>query len=275
MKSGLSRVVMAWAAVVFVAGPSSLAAMEVPAGLGAGMHAFHGGDYAASFDWLSGVIEAGSKDPRAFYFRGLAARRCGRELEAEADFLEGARLEAMGNGGWNVGRALERVQGADRLLIERYRAKARTSLASQDREATGRRYSTDTREDDESIFRRRRPEVEGDDIAKPAAPKREAAPEPLPARNAEPAEEPAASDAFADEPAEEKPPVKAEAEEPAAEGPAPGGGKANPFGDDPFGAGEGEPAERKAAEAEGAADAADEQAEREAGGEAASVDDFK
>lgn len=266
---------MAWAAVVFVAGPSSLAAMEVPAGLGAGMHAFHGGDYAASFDWLSGVIEAGSKDPRAFYFRGLAARRCGRELEAEADFLEGARLEAMGNGGWNVGRALERVQGADRLLIERYRAKARTSLASQDREATGRRYSTDTREDDESIFRRRRPEVEGDDIAKPAAPKREAAPEPLPARNAEPAEEPAASDAFADEPAEEKPPVKAEAEEPAAEGPAPGGGKANPFGDDPFGAGEGEPAERKAAEAEGAADAADEQAEREAGGEAASVDDFK
>ena len=276
MKSRLMQVVAAWAGIVFAAGPSSLAAMDVPAGLGAGMHAFHGGDYAASFNWLSGVIEAGSKDPRAFYFRGLAARRCGREFEAEADFLEGARLEAMGNGGWNVGRALERVQGADRLLIERYRAKARASLATQDQEAAGRRYSTGAPEGDESIFRRRRPEVEGDEIAKPAAPKREAAPEPLPARNAEPDDEPAAADAFADEPAEAKPPVKAEAEEPAAEAPPPRGGKADPFGDDPFGAGEGEPAERKAAEAEGAADAAGEQAEREAGGGApASVDDFK
>lgn len=262
MKLRLMRVMMVWGGVTVAAAASPSTAMDASTGLGAGMHAFHGGNYAESFQWLSDVIAAGSKDPRAYYFRGLAARRCGREFEAEADFLEGARLEALGEGGRNIGRALERVQGADRLLLERYRAKARTASASRDLEAAGRRYSTAAPEPDESIFRRRRPEVEGDDIANPAAPKREAA------------GEPAADDAFVEEPAEAEPPMKAEAEEPAAEAPAAGGDKADPFGDDPFGAGAGEPAERKAGEAEGAADAADEQAEREAGGTPAAVDDF-
>ena len=271
MKLRMLRVMTVWSGVAVAAAASQSAAMDASTGLGAGMHAFHGGQYGESFEWLSGVIAAGSKDPRAFYFRGLAARRCGREYEAEADFLEGARLEASGEGGRNIGRALERVQGADRLLLERYRAKARTVSASRDLEAAGRRYSTTAPEPDESIFRRRRPEVEGDDIAKPSL---ESAAEPLPPRNAEAADEPAAGDAFAEEPAEAEPPMKAEAEEPAAEPAAAGGDKADPFGDDPFGAGAGEPAERKAGEAEGAADAADEQAEREAGGTPAAVDDF-
>lgn len=262
MKLRLMRIMTVWGGVAVAAAASTSSAMDASTGLGAGMHAFHGGNYGESFEWLSGVIAAGSKDPRAYYFRGLAARRCGREYEAEADFLEGARLEASGEGSRNIGRALERVQGADRLLLERYRAKARTVSTSRDLEAAGRRYSTTAPEPDESIFRRRRPEVEGDDIAKPAAPKREAAGEPV------------ADDAFAEEPAEAEPPMKAEAEEPAAEAPAAGGDKADPFGDDPFGAGAGEPAERKAGEAEGAADAADEQAEREAGGTPAAVDDF-
>ncbi len=267
MKLRLMRIMTVWGGVAVAAAASPSSAMDASTGLGAGMHAFHGGQYGESFEWLSGVIAAGSKDPRAYYFRGLAARRCGREYEAEADFLEGARLEASGEGGRNIGRALERVQGADRLLLERYRAKARTVSDSRDLEAVGRRYSTTAPEPDESIFRRRRPEVEGDDIAKPAAPKREAADEPA-------AGEPAADDAFAEEPAEAEPPMEAEAEEPTAEPAAAGGDKPDPFGDDPFGAGAGEPAERKAGEAEGAADAADEQAEREAGGTPAAVDDF-
>lgn len=254
MKSRLTRIVLVCGVAVSAAAPA--AAMDTSTGLGAGMHAFHGGDYAASFDWLSGVIAAGSKDPRAFYFRGLAARRSGREMEAEADFLEGAKLEALGEGGRTIGRALERVQGADRLLVERYRAKARTSRVSRDLEAAGRRYSTTAPEPDESIFRRRRPEVEGDDNAEKAMPKGEAAAEPP-------------ADDFAEEPRKAEAPLKAEAEQPAA-----GGGKSDPFGDDPFGAAAGEPAERKAAEAKGAADAADAQAEREAGTPPAAVDDF-
>lgn len=253
MKSRLTRVVLVCGVAVAAAAPS--AAMDASTGLGAGMHAFHGGDYPASFDWLSGVIAAGSRDPRAFYFRGLAARRSGREMEAEADFLEGARLESLGEGGPNIGRALERVQGADRLLVERYRAKARTSRVSRDLEAAGRRYSTTAPEPDESIFRRRRPEVEGDDDAKKARPERDVA------------DEPAADDVFAEEPRKAKAPLKPEAEEPAADG-----GKADPFGDDPFGATDGEPAERKAGEAKGTADAANEQAEREP--PPAAVDDF-
>lgn len=265
MKSRLTRIVLVCGVAVATATPA--AATDASTGLGAGMHAFHGGDYPASFDWLSGVIAAGSKDPRAFYFRGLAARRSGREMEAEADFLEGARLESLGEGGPNIGRALERVQGADRLLVERYRVKARSANISRDLEAAGRRYSTTAPEPDESIFRRRRPEVEGDDAAKKAMPKRDVADEPSTVRNADAADEPAADDVFAEEPRKAKAPLKPEAEEPAADG-----GKADPFGDDPFGATDGEPAERKAAEAKGAADAANEQAEREP--PPAAVDDF-
>ena len=267
VKLRLMRIMTLWGGVAVAAAAAPSVAMDASSGLGAGMHAFHGADYGASFDWLSGVIAAGSKDPRAYYFRGLAARRCGREYEAEADFLEGARLEALGEGGRNIGRALERVQGADRLLVERYRAKARTSLASRSLEAAGRRYSTTAPEADESIFRRRRPEVEGDDDAKKGMPKREAATEPFTARNAEADAEPAAADVFTEEPRKAEAPLKAEAEEPAADG-----GKADPFGDDPFGAAAGEPAERRAAEAKGAADAANEQAEREP--PPAAVDDF-
>ena len=70
-------------------------------------------------DPLTEAIAAGSGDPRALYFRGLAARRMGRIDEAEADFSQAATLEASGLGAWPVSRTLERVQGADRLAGRR------------------------------------------------------------------------------------------------------------------------------------------------------------
>jgi hypothetical protein len=186
---------------------------------GNGVHAYFAGDFQCGYDTLSGVIEAGSGDPRAYYFRGLSALKLGRLDEAEADFQEGARLEAAGRGsvgGRAIGRALERVQGCDRLKLEQYRGRARVAALEHDRGANRRRYS-DIEEPEEGVLRRRRPEriepaepvatprpeVEADEgravegagkAAAAAAPRAEAE-----------AKAPAGSpDPFADEPAGEK-----------------------------------------------------------------------
>lgn len=256
--------------------PSEIGAAETNplAGFSAGLHAFHARQYEESFRLLSDVIDAGSKDPRAFYFRGLAARRSGRAVEADADFAEGARLESSGDGGWNIGRSLERVQGADRVHLERYRVQARALLAKQSNDATVRRYSDIDAAPSDSLLRRRRPEMEGGPRQKPvradkpaarkAVEPEEAAEAPADDAGNEAPEAPApaeAADVFGDA-AESKPAAEeAAAEAPVAEAPAAKGG-GDPFGDDPFGGGE--PAERKAAEAEDALEQKDEQVEREA-----------
>jgi len=124
--------------------------------LGTGMHAFFGSDYQQAYDNLTEVVAAGSNDPRALYFRGLAARRMGRIDEAEADFSEAARLEAAAIGQWPVSQTLERVQGSDRLALERHRIRGRIARIQAGREADLRRYSGRGMRED-SYLRDRRP----------------------------------------------------------------------------------------------------------------------
>lgn len=102
---------------------------------GLGVQSFFSGDYQRAYDELTDVVAAASAesvnalDPRVLYFRGLAARRLGRFDEAEADFARGAALEAEATGDWPVGRSLERIQGPDRLALERYRLRSRIAKA--------------------------------------------------------------------------------------------------------------------------------------------------
>ncbi len=126
--------------------------------LGNGMHAFFGTDYQQAYDDLTQVVAAGSRDPRALYFRGLAARRMGRIDEAEADFSEAARLEAAAIGQWPVSQTLERVQGHDRLALERHRIRGRIAGIQAGREAELRRYS-DLETTQDTYLRRSRPAV--------------------------------------------------------------------------------------------------------------------
>jgi hypothetical protein len=205
---------VAWA----VAGRPAVAAFPVTsdslplaAAYGQGVHAFHAGDYQRSYDDLSQAIVAGTQDPRAYYFRGLAALRLGRLDEAEADFSSGAEREMNQSGDWRVGRSLERVQGVDRLRLERHRSRARITALQSDREATRRRYSEIEDAQDEVLRRRRRPSggpvdagnpfeddaaaapgrassgEPDDDVAKPSKP----AAEELPPMKEEPDSEPA------------------------------------------------------------------------------------
>jgi tetratricopeptide (TPR) repeat protein len=93
---------------------------------GEGMKAYYGGDYRLAHDTFTQAIEAGSKDPRTYYFRGLSEMRLGREPDAKLDFTKGAELEALDfDVFFNVSGALQRVQGADRLTLEKYRAEGR------------------------------------------------------------------------------------------------------------------------------------------------------
>ena len=107
---------------------------------GSGVHAYFAGDFDRSYEILSQAIEAGTADPRAWYFRGLAALKLGRTDEAEADFASGSKQESENTGAWGVARSLERVQGCDRAKLERYRVRARVSSLQEDRRRTRLRY---------------------------------------------------------------------------------------------------------------------------------------
>jgi hypothetical protein len=108
---------------------------------GHAVHSFFRGDYIQSEEILNEVINAGSQDPRAHYFRGLCqVRSSGSTGVGNADFERGAQLEIDGKKVVNVGKALERIQGSARLEIEKARAKARLASRARFLELQRTRY---------------------------------------------------------------------------------------------------------------------------------------
>ena len=60
---------------------------------GRGVHAYFARDYVQALRSLDTAASYGTRDPRAFYFRGLTLLRFGRTDEAEHAFRTGAGLE--------------------------------------------------------------------------------------------------------------------------------------------------------------------------------------
>ena len=209
--------------------------------IGDGMHAYHAGDYDRAYDDLTNAIEAGTDDPRAYYFRGLAALRLGHtsEAEAEADFTTGADRELVTGSMRRASQSLERVQGTDRLSLERFRARARLGQLQREREHYGRRYST-IEDASGDVRRRRRPE----DIRPELVAPRGRAIEDLPAAGVEEVPAPAGDAASPAKPGKKVMDEPAEMEEPAAE-------SDDPFGDEPA---PGEPMSKNKAAAKDVAD---------------------
>lgn len=127
----------------------ALAAASLPAGAqeglledlyGRGVHAYFERRYEEAHGLLTKAITSGLKDPRAHYFRGLTYIRLGRPEEAAAEFTTGAELEAIAAEPVNVGKAIERVQGAERLAIEKERRAARVRLFDKAEAAAKARY---------------------------------------------------------------------------------------------------------------------------------------
>jgi hypothetical protein len=96
---------------------------------GEGVHRYFANNLMSADQILTQVIDGGSQDPRAYYFRGLARERQG--MGGEIDFETGARLEAEGKRVVDVGNALARVQGSERTKIERARLNARLHVKQQ------------------------------------------------------------------------------------------------------------------------------------------------
>ena len=227
---------------------------------GYGVHAYFAGDYLKAYGQLSAAIDGGSKDPRAFYFRGLAYLKLGRAQEASMDFQKGAELESKDvNKFYNVAKALERVQGQARVALEDHRVEARMAALEEAEKVRTIRYETIQKE--EARVLREQAAAAPTEPAKGAEP----AAEQIEALSAEPGaadpfatpeEKPAAKPGKTDKkPA--KPEVKEPAKEPAEEGAEtkkPVEVPAAPAGDDPF---SGEPkGEKKAEPAEPAKPAA-------------------
>lgn len=195
---------------------------------GSGVHAYFSGDYSRAFEQLNAAIEAGSQDPRAFYFRGLAYLRLGRPQEAKQDFRQASGLESKDvNKFYDVSRALERVQGSARVELESYRVDARMAAMEQAEKLRKARYEAIQREE-ARVLRQQPPEPikTPDPTAEPAADA--AVEDPFTAPEEKPGKTPAKADK---KPAGEAP----AAEKPAADAPADG---------DPFAV----PAQKPAAE---------------------------
>jgi hypothetical protein len=100
---------------------------------GRGLAAYFSGNCASAEPLLLVAMSEDAKDPRPYYFRGLCLLRQGRGVEARTDFIIAAALEAHSRGGYAVGKALERVQGDERLVLEQYRWQTRTdTIAATD-----------------------------------------------------------------------------------------------------------------------------------------------
>jgi hypothetical protein len=141
--------------VLLVGGMASLCAGSVFAQdvvlgqkYGLGVHAYFAGDNVNACEQLTAAIDGGSKDPRAFYFRGLAYLKLGRAPEANLDFQKGADLESRDfNKFYNVAKSLERVQGSPRIALENFRADARIAVYAEAERMRKARYEAIQREE--------------------------------------------------------------------------------------------------------------------------------
>ena len=129
---------------------------------GRGVHAFFAGDFQDAHDALSAAIDGGTKDPRAYYFRAMVSLRLGNNDAAESDLAAGAELEVTDvNQFYPIGRSLERVQGQPRVMLEKYRAKARAAQ-QQRKEARNRRRYEQLQRAEEEVLRTVQPTVLGE-----------------------------------------------------------------------------------------------------------------
>jgi len=174
---------------------------------GSGVHAYFSGDAQKAYDRLTTAIERGSKDPRAFYFRGLAYLKLGRPEEAATDFRKGAELESKDvNRFYNVGKSLERVQGPARLELENYRVDARMIALEEVEKLRKARYEAIRIEEDrvlreQAVAAPSKP-IEADEAARAAA---DASPDPFAPEATAPKNPgkkatPAGGDPFAEQP---------------------------------------------------------------------------
>ena len=114
------------AALLFFSGLFSSAVWaSVPDKYSDAVAALKAGDGQTALQQLTELVDAGTRDPRVYYFRGIAA--AGLNQSPDADFKKGAALEAATGNSRAVNTALETVQGDLRRKIEQFRAQGKAA----------------------------------------------------------------------------------------------------------------------------------------------------
>ena len=139
-KPALSLILAALAWGLIPTGSASAQSAILAEFYGRGVHAYFCGLNDEAIKYLTMAIDNGIQDPRAYYFRGIAAFSAGRLAEAEADWQLGAELEASGRTNTEIGRSLARFQGTGRLQLERIRQTAQLNALAAAQERSRERY---------------------------------------------------------------------------------------------------------------------------------------
>ena len=139
-KPALSLVFAALAWGLIPTGSASAQTAILAEMYGRGVHAYYCGLNDEANQYLTMAIDNGIQDPRAYYFRGMAAYSAGRTQEAEADWQLGAELEASGRTNAAIGRSLARFQGVGRLKLEEIRQTAQLSALAAATARSKQRY---------------------------------------------------------------------------------------------------------------------------------------
>ncbi len=102
---------------------------------GKAVHAFFAGHYQETVKLLESTEKRKNEDPRAYYFLALAQLRLGEKDLADQIFKKAARLELEGRSArdFDIPETLRRIQGKERLLVEKYRREARLKWQNEEK----------------------------------------------------------------------------------------------------------------------------------------------
>jgi hypothetical protein len=121
---------------------------------GEGVHLYNAGRHADAIKLFNRVIDAGTADPRVYYYRGFSNFEVGNDDAGVADFEAGANLEAGDQATvLLVNQSLMRVQGSLRVQLERVRAEAKVTAVDRREQSIRRRYET-LRDSEEGVLLR-------------------------------------------------------------------------------------------------------------------------
>lgn len=131
--------------LLFIAGlltaivPDTVSAADnASVAFGKAITAWRNGELQVAKSLLSQLADGGSSDPRVWYFRGVLAEQTGDS--GDADFRKAAAIEARTYATADMNRALESIQGALRIKIERIRADARIAARPEQKRSAHREW---------------------------------------------------------------------------------------------------------------------------------------
>ena len=133
---------------------------------GQGVHAFFDRDYEGAVTILLKIDDIKSADPRPYYFLGLAYLRQEKTEQADQYFKKAAQLEYSGRAArdYGVAESLRRIQGEERLRIEKIRSEERTNAQIREQQFREARYGKENADDRESL-RQIAPQHQKEDLA--------------------------------------------------------------------------------------------------------------